>query len=527
MGIAMTADRASQQPASAVGLVRPHGAHAASGGGLRGRLALTHVNYGLIAVLIVVALVVPIVTFGGFTYATATGELAARAATERVASAGLAANLVNEVLLGTAETLRQVSARPALRDAFRRRDAAALSGDLGDLRLNSATIASASAFDARGMLLQRDPAAPEFVGRDFSDRTYLRGAMASASWSVSDAYVARIPAGVALAAVSLVVREGPELLGVLSTALEPSHLLSALRPISGTPGREVLIVDSLRQIVASSDASRELASVADLPALDRSPARSSGTLSTRLSGAERIVTFAPIENSPWMLYVIDDPAVVLAAENGLATQLRLVGAAAALFALFVGAVFGLSYRALSIANRRALETTARQAFTDGLTGLYNRHFMAEQLGLLHGAATRGRRTYSVVAFDADGLKGMNDAYGHDTGDLALRRLAEVVRRNIRLADIPVRTGGDEFVVILPDTDLAGAVRAAEHIVAAAESERTASPFGALGVSAGVAEWREGRTAEEVLRLADTLLMQAKRAGKGRAFAQSDPAFAPA
>ena len=102
-----------------------------------------------------------------------------------------------------------------------------------------------------------------------------------------------------------------------------------------------------------------------------------------------------------------------------------------------------------------------------------------------------------------------------------------MRRNIRLADIPVRTGGDEFVVILPDADLAGAARAAEHIVAAAASERMANPRIAVGVSAGVAEWREGRTAEEVLLAADLLLMQAKQAGKGRAVAQADPAFAPA
>jgi diguanylate cyclase (GGDEF)-like protein len=527
MGITMTADRASQQPTPAVGLVRPHRANPPRERGLRGRLALIHVNYGVIAALIAATLIVPIVVFAGFTYVTVTGELAARAATERVGSAGLAANLVTEVILGTGETLRQVSSRPALRDAFRRRDGVALSDHLADLRLNSTSIANTSAFDGRGVLLQRDPPAAEFVGRDFSDRAYLRGAMASASWYVSNAYVSRMPAGVVLASVSFAVREGPELLGVLNTALEPSRLVSALQPISGIPGREIIIVDSERQVVASSDASRELASVAELPALDRSPARSSGTVSARLRGTERIVTFAPIENSPWVLYLIDDPAVVLAAESGFAAQLRIVGAAAAVFALLVGAVFGLSYRALSLANRRTLEATARQAFTDGLTGLYNRHFMAEQLGLLHGAATRGRRMYSVVAFDADGLKGVNDAYGHETGDLALRHLADIVRRNIRAADIPVRTGGDEFVVILPDTDLAGAVRAAEHIVAAAESERTASPFGALGVSAGVAEWREDRTAEEVLRIADTLLMQAKRAGKGRAFAQSDPAFASA
>ncbi|MEK7861125.1 MAG: hypothetical protein AAB284_07200, partial [Chloroflexota bacterium] len=72
MGIAMTADRASQQPTSAVGLVRPHAANPPRERGLRGRLALIHVNYGVIAALIAAALVVPIVVFAGFTYVTVT-----------------------------------------------------------------------------------------------------------------------------------------------------------------------------------------------------------------------------------------------------------------------------------------------------------------------------------------------------------------------------------------------------------------------------------------------------------------------
>lgn len=523
----MFEDRAPEQPSPPLRFAGPHGAHAAGRAGIQRRLAVPHLNFGLIAIVIALALVVPIVIFGGFTYTAVTGELTARATSARVGSAELAANLIDEVLVGTGEALRQMSARPALRDALRRRDAASLSEHLADLHLNSAKIASASAFDVRGVLLQRDPPSPDFVGRDFSDREYLRGAMASASWFVSDAYVARAPAGVPLTSVSLAVRDGPEFLGILSLALDPSRVLSALQPIGGTLGREILIVDSLRQVVASSDRSRQLASVAALPAIDQPLARKSGTISARLDGVERTLTYAPIQGSLWTLFLMDDPAIVLAAEDRLSEQVRLVGAAAGLLAVFIGVIFGLSYRALGIANRRALEAATRQAFTDGLTGLYNRHFMAEQLGLLHGAATRGRRTYGVIALDADGLKRLNDTFGHETGDLALRRLAEVVRRNIRLADIPVRTGGDEFVVILPDADLAGAARAAEHIVAAAASERKANPHSTVGVSAGVAEWREGRTAEEVLLAADLLLMQAKQAGKGRAVAQADPAFAPA
>lgn len=492
----------------------------------RHRLSTLHVNYAVVAVLIALALVTPVVIFGQFTYTTVTDQLVARDAQERVGGAELGANLIDEVLLGTGEALRQVTVRPALREALRRRDSTALADHLSDLRLTSAKIASASAFDARGLLIQRDPPSPEFVGRDFSDRDYLRGAMTSSSWFVSDAYVARLPAGVPAASVSLAVRDGQEFIGIVSVALQPAQVVSALKPIAGTGEREVLIIDSLRQVVASSDPSRKLTSVVvELPGVDASLPRKSGTLATKLNGSDRILTYAPVQSSPWTLYLVDDPRVVLAAEQRLSEQLRLAGIVAALLALGVGVLFGLSYRALSLANRRVLEAAAHQAFTDGLTGLYNRHFMAEQLGLLHGAATRGRRSYSVIALDADGLKRVNDTHGHETGDLALRRLAEVVRRNCRAMDIPVRTGGDEFVVILPDTSLAGALRAAEHIVSAADSERRANPHATLAVSAGVAEWREGRTAEEVLHAADLLLVQAKRLGKGRAISLPDPALA--
>ncbi len=506
-------------------LVHPYEAPRSGGAAGRHRLGSAHFNHWVIAAVIALALVAPVLVLGQFTYTAVTEEFGARSARERVGTAELAANLVDETLVGAGEALRQVGTRPSLRDALRRREVVAVGEHLSDLRLSSAKIANASAFDARGFLLQRDPPSPEFLGRDFSDRDYIRGAMSSSTWYVSDAYVARIPAGAPFASVSLAVRDGPEFLGTLSVALQPAQILSALRPITGTTGRELLIVDGARQVVASSDATRPLASVIELPGLEQSLARKSGTLATKLGGKERILTFAPVQSSLWSLYLVDDPVVVLAAGQRLSDQVRLAGIAAAVLALIVGVLFSFSFRALSLANRRALEAAAHQAFTDGLTGLFNRHFMAEQLGLLHGAATRGRCTYSVVALDADGLKRVNDSYGHETGDLALRRLAGVVRRNIRAMDIAVRTGGDEFVVIMPDTSLAGASRAAEHIVAAADAERRADPRVSLTVSAGVAEWREDRTAEDVLHAADLLLVQAKRAGKGRAISLFDPAYA--
>ncbi len=171
--------------------------------------------------------------------------------------------------------------------------------------------------------------------------------------------------------------------------------------------------------------------------------------------------------------------------------------------------------ALAIANRRVLETAKVQAVTDGLTGLHNRHFLQEQLRQVQSLAARHARTYAVVALDVDGLKQVNDTFGHEVGDLALRGFANTLKRTLRTSDLSFRTGGDEFLVLIPEGDLNEARVAAERVRDAVEQQGRAEPHTAITVSAGVAAWRPGRTAEQVLEAADAMLYAAKRAGKDR------------
>jgi diguanylate cyclase (GGDEF)-like protein len=171
--------------------------------------------------------------------------------------------------------------------------------------------------------------------------------------------------------------------------------------------------------------------------------------------------------------------------------------------------------ALAVANRRVLETAKRQATTDGLTGLHNRHFLAEQLRLLQSLAERHRQTYSVVAIDIDDLKRVNDTFGHEMGDLALRAFANVVRKTVRGSDVGVRTGGDEFLVLLPHGGLDDARVLAERLRVGIEAQGRAEPHMVLTASFGVAAWRAGRTSEQVLEAADSMLYAAKRGGKDR------------
>jgi len=181
--------------------------------------------------------------------------------------------------------------------------------------------------------------------------------------------------------------------------------------------------------------------------------------------------------------------------------------------------------ALSLANRRVLETAQRQATTDGLTGLHNRHFLAEQLRIVQSLATRHSEPYSVIALDVDGLKQVNDTFGHEMGDLALRGFANTLKKTLREADISFRTGGDEFLVLVPKGQLHEARQAAERVREAVAAQGRSEPHTAVTVSAGVASWRPGRTAEQVLEAADSMLYAAKRAGKDRVMVEA-PAPAP-
>ena len=155
-----------------------------------------------------------------------------------------------------------------------------------------------------------------------------------------------------------------------------------------------------------------------------------------------------------------------------------------------------------------------QAITDSLTGLYNRRFLDAQLGMLGRAAARGGRPYTVLAIDLDGMKRINDAFGHAAGDEILIEFARMLTSAIRGSDLAVRAGGDEFVVLLPDTALAEGGEIAQRVEGTITRRYANVPKMAVGASIGVAEWRPGRTADDVLAEADRLLYTAKREGRG-------------
>ena len=153
---------------------------------------------------------------------------------------------------------------------------------------------------------------------------------------------------------------------------------------------------------------------------------------------------------------------------------------------------------------------------DGLTGAYNNRYLMEALGREVARSARYGRELSLVLFDIDRFKEINDAYGHLGGDAILSAVCHAIAREIREEDVLARYGGEEFAVLLPETDLEHARLVAEKlrgIVAAAELV-VGDARVPVTVSLGVASLVPGTDdAEELVRRADEALYEAKHAGR--------------
>jgi diguanylate cyclase (GGDEF)-like protein/PAS domain S-box-containing protein len=175
--------------------------------------------------------------------------------------------------------------------------------------------------------------------------------------------------------------------------------------------------------------------------------------------------------------------------------------------------------ALALANLRLQETLRSQSIRDPLTGLYNRRYMQEALEREVAQAQRNGTNLSLVMFDLDHFKRFNDMFGHDAGDLVLRELGQLLQDYIGGKNIACRYGGEEFILILPETTLeqaqeqATVIAQAIHRLKIVYKQRT---LGALTVSQGISYYPgHGKTLEEVMLAADAALYQAKQAGRDR------------
>jgi two-component system cell cycle response regulator len=167
----------------------------------------------------------------------------------------------------------------------------------------------------------------------------------------------------------------------------------------------------------------------------------------------------------------------------------------------------------AMADKEKLE---RLATFDSLTGLYNRRAVLGRLGELINLANRYKEDFSLSMLDIDHFKVVNDRYGHLTGDEVLAKIATLIRRNVRDTDIVGRYGGEEFIIILPKTNLSSSWVVAERlrsIIEKAEMKDSAGNVFTITVSQGLAGWERDEDAASLISRADEALYKAK--GKGR------------
>jgi diguanylate cyclase (GGDEF)-like protein len=166
--------------------------------------------------------------------------------------------------------------------------------------------------------------------------------------------------------------------------------------------------------------------------------------------------------------------------------------------------------------RYGLQHARLLAETDELTGLYNTRGFAIAANRLFGQALRYGRPASVLMVDSDNLKMVNDTHGHDAGNRLLRQVASAMQAELRATDVPARYGGDEFIVLLPETPAKGALDVAERIRAAIGARPLAINGQSIvtSVSIGVACYPEdGRTLDALAARADRALYEAKQEGR--------------
>jgi two-component system cell cycle response regulator len=175
--------------------------------------------------------------------------------------------------------------------------------------------------------------------------------------------------------------------------------------------------------------------------------------------------------------------------------------------------------------RDNVQLSIEAAITDGLTGLYNRRYMETHLTTLVEQATGRNKPLAALVLDIDYFKSINDTYGHDAGDDVLREFAIRVRKSIRGIDLACRYGGEEFVIVMPETDMAVATTVAERLRRRIATEPFPVEQGRssidVTISIGIAAIEGAEdTAATLLKRADQALYRAKRDGRNRVVADA-------
>ncbi len=177
---------------------------------------------------------------------------------------------------------------------------------------------------------------------------------------------------------------------------------------------------------------------------------------------------------------------------------------------------GFGYESIQMRVERdaLIEKLNRMAHIDNLTGVINRYRGVELLEREIDRAKRYRKSFSILFFDIDKFKKINDTYGHSVGDRVLIKTTETIRTALRSTDALIRWGGEEFLILLPETKLSDAVHLAQKLRKRIEQRESDIPI-PVTASFGVAEWKPDQSLDTLVSYADSKMYEAKRQGRNR------------
>ncbi len=172
--------------------------------------------------------------------------------------------------------------------------------------------------------------------------------------------------------------------------------------------------------------------------------------------------------------------------------------------------------------RRDLEIARKEALTDALTGLSNRKAFDQEISRLIGLSNDSNKphAFSMILMDIDHFKSFNDNFGHQIGDQVLKLVARTIKESVKGRDVVVRFGGEEFVVLLPETNIEGGKKIAEILRKEVEKKEvinkaTGKTLAKITLSAGVSQYSDGEESDDLVGRVDKALYEAKNAGRNR------------
>ncbi|MGE6991936.1 sensor domain-containing diguanylate cyclase [Pseudomonas sp. NPDC047961] len=417
---------------------------------------------------------------------------------------------------------------------------------------------------AQGEVLATAPNTGLLVGQKLNSQGALR-ALAKREPLISSPYTSAIGRLVILISHPIVARDGTYLgyIGGVISLRERNILHSMLGEHFYQDGSYLYAVDQSRRLLYHPQPKRLGTVVAENEVIDRVLQGESGSLRVINSqGVDMLAGYAASPAAGWGIVAQRPTADTLQPLDDL--MLKVIRETAPLALLTLLCIWGLATlitRPLSQLAQRASEMDAPDsaeriqrirswyfeaaqlkramqvgitllhqrigklkldAQTDPLTGLHNRRGLALALDLLSAAG----RPVGVIALDIDHFKRINDTFGHDAGDEVIRHMAQLMKTCSRDADILCRSGGEEFLMLLPDADIESATRVAERLRGSVEQERI-PVVEHITISLGIAVWPvHAQAIERALKLADAALYRAKQNGRNRSEIAEPDKFSP-